>query len=102
MGMAERLLASLTGDAGVRQSLVRAFWTAAVLDTHPPQCCLASMPRAKGGGLWPPVVEASLLLGLGTRPRPRRFACEPRQRDTAPGRRGGSERHVAATPLTIL
>jgi uncharacterized protein len=57
----DRLLDSLDSDAPVRTLLVGAFWTAAVLDTDPPRCGLASTLRAEGGGLWPPVVDAGRL-----------------------------------------
>jgi uncharacterized protein (DUF4213/DUF364 family) len=45
MEAVERLLDALRGDAGVRQLLVGAFWTAVVLDTDPPRCGLASTLR---------------------------------------------------------
>jgi uncharacterized protein (DUF4213/DUF364 family) len=58
----ERLLDSLHGDAPVQQILVGAFWTAVVLETHPPRCGLASTLRAESGGPWPPVVRAGRLM----------------------------------------
>jgi uncharacterized protein (DUF4213/DUF364 family) len=58
----EALLNDLETDAPVRQVLVGAFWTAAVLDTDPLQCGLASTLRAETHHEGPPVPRAGRLL----------------------------------------
>jgi uncharacterized protein (DUF4213/DUF364 family) len=62
MNITEALLASLEGDAPVRQVLAGALWTAVVLETDPPRCGLASTlrPTAHPGGA--PVAEAGGLV----------------------------------------
>ena len=66
-GTVEALLASLQGDAPVRQVQVGPFWTAVVLDTDPPRCGLASTLAARDHEERPPVTQAGRLLGASAR-----------------------------------
>lgn len=67
LGAVDALLASLKGDAPVRQVQVGAFCTAAVLDTDPPRCGLASTLRAESHEDGPPVGDAGRLAGRSGR-----------------------------------
>lgn len=58
----EALLADLEADAPVRQVLLGAFWTAVVVDTHPPRCGLASTLRGEAHHEGPPIPQAGRLL----------------------------------------
>jgi uncharacterized protein (DUF4213/DUF364 family) len=61
----DALLESISADAPVARVLVGAFWTAVVLDTHPPCCGLASTMRGGHHGhhpSGPPLPEAGELL----------------------------------------
>ena len=58
----ETMLKSLQVDAPVSQVVVGAFWTAAVLDTDPPRCGLASTLRPATHPAGPPVPRAGQLL----------------------------------------
>jgi uncharacterized protein (DUF4213/DUF364 family) len=62
VSITEALLQSLKADARVRQVMVGAFWTAVVLDTHPPRCGLASTLRGATHDEGPPVPRAGHLL----------------------------------------
>lgn len=61
MDVIETLLDSMTRDAGIRQVVVGAFWTAVVLDSDPPRCGLASMLRGKSHDTGPPIAQAGRL-----------------------------------------
>jgi uncharacterized protein (DUF4213/DUF364 family) len=63
----EALLESLRDDAPVSQVLMGAFWTAVVLDTHPPRCGLASTLRPAAHSDDALVPQAGHLLEYGGR-----------------------------------
>jgi uncharacterized protein (DUF4213/DUF364 family) len=62
VSITDRLLASLSTDAPVREVRVGAFWTAVVLETDQSRCGLASTLRSESHHKRPPVRNAGRLL----------------------------------------